>query len=487
MQVDEKHIQSLTLLHTNDVHGRVVQLARTATLVSNIRREVISTGGFCYYLDAGDCEDTTNLESAVTKGAASEAILSAAGCDQAALGNAIPLRYGAEAVEELARHFSKPLLCANLQDKNGNLLPGLAAYHIEKLPNFKLAFIGITAPFPLYQSAYGWHPVDPLDILPGIITEVNNKDARFVIVLSHCGSQVDIELAQKIEGINVIIGGHDHRFIEQPIQINKTLIVQAGNYAEALGRLDLTLDPRSSEILQFHGELLPVKEHILPDERTLHAIRVQTEQVNRLMQEKVGELPSPAVCDEDRECAAGNLLADALRDRVKDAQLAFVVEGHWNNGLEVGTITKMNLYSANRSAGNPARAVLSGAQIKQFLVNALKPENIQKRPHSLRGRAHGWPHVSGMRVVVPREKPEAMQILVQDRPISDTDRFVVAASDLEFSELLNYLPLPDEALTFEVPTIIPEVLEDYLKTKSNLSDFTETRIQFVQHPLFHGS
>lgn len=89
----------LTILHTNDLHGRAQQLLRIANLVRHIRSEVEANGGYCLYLDTGDSEDTSNLENSLTKGSAMESILRGAGCDYVALGNAIPLRYGPEAVE----------------------------------------------------------------------------------------------------------------------------------------------------------------------------------------------------------------------------------------------------------------------------------------------------------------------------------------------------------------------------------------------------
>lgn len=49
---------NLTLLHTNDLHGRVKQVARIGSLVRRIKNEVNSTGGTCLYLDAGDSEDS---------------------------------------------------------------------------------------------------------------------------------------------------------------------------------------------------------------------------------------------------------------------------------------------------------------------------------------------------------------------------------------------------------------------------------------------
>ena len=95
----------LTILHTNDIHGRVHQLSRIATLVRQVRQEVAAHGGYCLYLDAGDSEDSTLLESVLTRGTTMNALLKSAGCDQVALGNAIPIRYGPQAVAESGEPF----------------------------------------------------------------------------------------------------------------------------------------------------------------------------------------------------------------------------------------------------------------------------------------------------------------------------------------------------------------------------------------------
>jgi 2',3'-cyclic-nucleotide 2'-phosphodiesterase (5'-nucleotidase family) len=82
-----------------------------------------------------------------------EAILRAAGCDYAALGNAIPIRYGHQAIADLAEHFGRPLLCANMSDENGNLVVGLEPFSIETLGSLKVGFIGLTAPTPAYETS----------------------------------------------------------------------------------------------------------------------------------------------------------------------------------------------------------------------------------------------------------------------------------------------------------------------------------------------
>jgi 5'-nucleotidase / UDP-sugar diphosphatase len=56
-----------------------------------------------------------------------------------------------------------------------------------------------------------------------------------ILVLSHCGFQADRELAARVPGIDVIVGGHSHTKILQPEQVGRTIIVQAWEHAKALG------------------------------------------------------------------------------------------------------------------------------------------------------------------------------------------------------------------------------------------------------------
>ena len=103
--------ERLTILHTNDVHGRLEGLARVATLVSEARATAAHP---VLYVDAGDIEDTSNRLSNLTKGTAMHRLLSAAGCDASAVGNGGLLRYGPELLERYASAATYPLFLANL-------------------------------------------------------------------------------------------------------------------------------------------------------------------------------------------------------------------------------------------------------------------------------------------------------------------------------------------------------------------------------------
>ena len=458
----------LTILHTNDLHGRVQQLVRIATLVRRIRREVEANAGYCLYLDGGDSEDTSNLESSLTKGSAMEATLRVAGCDYVALGNAIPVRYGPEAVENLAVHFGKPLLCGNMFDQQGSLIKGLEPYAIHTFGKLKVGLIGLTDPMDVYRAVFKLDAREPADVLPGLITQVRAQGAKILILLSHLNSSVDQQLAGSIPGIDVIIGGHDHKQLYPPLAINQTIVAQAGEYGQYLGRLDLEIDQDTGKIIEYRGELIQVEDTIPIDPQAQEAVKSEQERVEEIMRRRVGFLEGAVELSEDSECSAGNLLADALLDRMEGTQVALALAGHWISGLNAGEVTQGQLFAANRSTANPARVELSGKQIQTFLRAALKPENAARRPHSLRGGAVGMPHVAGMRVRYDPQNTDFLEVEIGGKPLLEDKTYIVAATDFEFSEQINYLVIPDEQSEYELPTIMPEVLEDYIRQNSPL-------------------
>ena len=466
----------LTLLHTNDLHGRVHQLSRIATLVHQAREEIAQHGGNCLYLDAGDAEDTTLIESALSRGTTMNVLLRAAGCEHTAMGNAIAVRYGPQAIASLAQAYGKPLLCANLFTPAGEILPGTVPYRILEVAGHAIAVIGFTAPMDFYTNFFKYPAREPIDLLPGLIERVRSEGAKTIIALTHIASDQDIQLATAVSGIDIIIGGHDHKRIAPPLVVNNTLIAQSGQHGEMLGRLDLVIDRDSGKVIQHSGVLIPVTEEIAEDKTVLQAMKEENARIDGLMNKVIGETHVALEATEDSECAAGNLQADAVLAHVKGAQVALMVNGHWVSGLGTGKITQKQLYTANRSAGNPALVHLSGAQIRQWLVAALDPQNVARKIHPLRGRCIGMPGVANLRIVAERARLQEMQVFIGDVPMQDNEQYSVAVTDLEISRLLNYCAIPDEQAQFEVPIVLPEIIEEYLATHSPIESVLMGRI-----------
>lgn len=153
----------------------------------------------------------------------------------------------------------------------------------------------------------------------------------------------------------------------------------------------------------------------------------------------------------------GNLMADALRHYMNGEIGLTVVGQAFKKGFSKGTLKRLDLYDASDSTANPGIATMTGEQLHAVVKKGLDKEFAQDKPRGLRGRVRGLMHVSG--AVVHDGK-----LYVGDEPLQMDRTYQVAASDFEFMSIFGYVPEEwNLQPTFQVPTIIREALEDYLK------------------------
>ena len=118
------------------------------------------------------------------------------------------------------------MLSANIVDRAGNYLPGVRPYIIVERKGIKIAVIGLTTPETPYatkaENVKGLTFLDPARVLPGLLTEVRRKGARLIILLTHLGLDEDKRLAAAVKGIDVIVGGHSHTVVTDPVTVGRT-------------------------------------------------------------------------------------------------------------------------------------------------------------------------------------------------------------------------------------------------------------------------
>jgi len=470
----------LTILHTNDLHAHVEQLPLISAMVRRIREEVAGLGGHTLLWDAGDAEDRVLLESDVTKGAAIAHILSAVGYDAVALGNSAGVTYGPDNIANLASAASYPIMAANLVwSKTGQLVEGLTPYQLLELGPVRLGLVGLTATSDSY-STFGARTYQPQAIVTELMRHLREGGATIITVLSHLGLDGDKDLAQSVDGIDLIVGGHSHDLLEEPLVLNGALIVQAGSYGSHLGRVDLAVDSPSGQIRSSEAHLLPVDTSEV-DAKVVQAIEKQVQEVQRLLGRFVGQTVSFLDLNYFQECALGNFLADALRHRM-GTELAFVVTGMLDEAIREGPITFGDLCRATSSTANPGRTELTGQEILLALNYSLRPEVAQDRPAPMRGNPQGILQVSGLKIQHdPYGDPDeqVVGVLVGNEPLDMGRVYSVASTDWELGHLTEYTHLDQRHVTYDVPTILREAMEEYLAERSPISTTIEGRMQAV--------
>ena len=223
----------LTILHTNDLHGKLSDRA-----AERIAREK-STAEHCLLLDGGDAIPSGNIYYR-PGGEPILARMSELGYDAIAMGNREFhfLGPGLKSKVKLARF---PILCANLHSELelGQLvLPSVVFEVGMKVGVFGLTVPMITKRMMVSKLSPFWFedPVETArDLVPGLKNQVD-----LLIALTHVGLKADMELAQSVPGIDIIVGGHTHAVLDKPVVVGETSIVQAGAWGRYLGRVDVS-------------------------------------------------------------------------------------------------------------------------------------------------------------------------------------------------------------------------------------------------------
>jgi len=198
-------------------------------------------------------------------------------------------------------------------------------------------------------------------------------EPRVVVCLSHSGTDPDPEksedelLAEAVDGIDVIISGHTHTTLEEPIIVNDTYIVSCGEYSKNLGVLTLSLN--GEELTLSDYDLIPVDDSVAEAE----AMTVQIEEYKRMVEEnyltRFGGLTYDQVLAVNpyefdsigdlsayhRESSLGNLIADSYRWAVKEAEgdayvpvdFALTANGVIREPFAAGDITVSDVFNVS--------------------------------------------------------------------------------------------------------------------------------------------
>ncbi len=265
---------SLTILHTNDTHGKVEAQRKwglfdvggvvfRSSLINEIRHENNrKENHHTMLLDGGDILENDPM-SHFYKGEPDILAMNHMKYDATTIGNH-ELGFTIDAFKKLDNLANFPFLSCNLRYLSDEKLIGIP-YIIKEINGIKIGILGVTS----YTVLLNVHKNDLGNIIyeeaestiKKYMAEIKNEGIDYLILLSHLGIEEDREIAEKIDGIDVIIGSHSHTFIHEAEIINDTKIVQAGRYSEAMGRIELEFT--SKKCTSFYYRLMPVGDNEL--------------------------------------------------------------------------------------------------------------------------------------------------------------------------------------------------------------------------------
>jgi sulfur-oxidizing protein SoxB len=285
--------------------------------------------------------------------------------------------YGAARVQELVEKELKgriDFVAQNVrtQDFEDPVFP---AYVLREMNGVSVAVLGQAFPYtPIANPRYfvpDWSFGIREESLQQTVNEARAKGAQVVVLLSHNGMDVDLKLASRVRGIDLILGGHTHDAVPQPVTVanagGKTLVTNAGSNGKFLAVADLQV--KDGKVQEIRYRLLPVFADLLPADAAMQAL------VAKLRAPYEAQLAEPLARAGGLLYRRGNfngsfdqVILDALL-AVKGAQIAFSPGFRWGTTLLPGdTITREHVMDQTAiTYPMTTLADMTGAQIKTVL------------------------------------------------------------------------------------------------------------------------
>ncbi len=442
----------LNILHINDFHSRIEAInkydstcsaeeagknecfggiARMKTAIDTRRNEL--SGGNVLVLDAGD-QFQGSLFYTTYKSAPIAEFMNGIGFDAMAIGN----HEFDDGPEELARFIAAlkfPMVSGNtLAGLNTPIADKYKPYIVKEFGGEKVAIVSVLASDTDETSSPGKDVLfaDEIGYLKDAVKEIQAAGVNKIVLLSHVGYVKDQEIAKAVDGIDVVVGGHSHTLLsstdEKAAGPYPTLvkspsgvdvpIVTAYAYSKYLGDLKVVFDD-AGVVKSAEGAPKLLDASVKPDEGYTAKVAELAGPIEELKKKEIGQ--SADVIDGSREvcrvkeCSMGNLVADAMVDRVKDQGITIAIHngGGLRASIDGGVVTMGEVLTVLPFQNTLATFQLKGADIVAALENGLG---------QIEEGAGRFPQVSGLKYSFDKSKPAGSRVISVE--VKEGDAFV---------------------------------------------------------------
>jgi 5'-nucleotidase len=433
---------TLHILHVNDVHSRIEQVnafgstcgandaaegkclggaARMATKIAELRDGFRAAGGNVIVLDAGD-QFQGSLMYTTYKGAVEAEMMERIGFDAMALGNH-EFDDGPEGLAAFLDRVSFPVISGNIDLSRSNLLAGRVQNHVVlEVGGQKIGLVSALATTTVDTSSPGPEVIfqDEIESLKADVAALEAEGVNKIIAVTHVGFPLDKEIAAKVPGVDAVVGGHTHTYLSAtdpkrqgayPTWVDAegggiVPVVQAGAYSMYLGHLELTFDD-AGDLIFAGGNTILLDASVAQDEGIETRIKELAGPIEELKARVVAEATEALDGERERcrqqECVLGNVIAQAMLDRVKDQgiQIALQNGGGIRASIDAGPVTMGEVLTVL-----PFQNTLSTFQVTgETIVAAL--ENGVSTVEDGGGR---FPQVAGLKYTFDPAAPKGARV-----------------------------------------------------------------------------
>lgn len=498
---------SLTILHTNDFHARFEPISKydsgcsadsnaegkcfggSARLVTAVA-EARARSNNSILVDGGDQFQGT-LFYTYYKGKAAAEMMNKLGYDGMTVGNH-EFDDGPEVLRGFMDAVTFPILMSNADVSKEELLADtLMKSTVIERGGEKIGLIGLTPEDTDELASPGPNVTfsDPVAAVQGEVDKLTGMGVNKIIVLSHSGYGVDQHVAANTTGVDVIVGGHSNTYLSNtsdrakgpyPTMVGNTAIVQAYAYGKFLGELNVTFND-AGEITEAKGEPIIMDAAVAEDADTKARITELAGPLEEIRQQVVASADAAikgdrAVC-RVQECAMGNLVADAMLDRVADqgVTIAIANSGGLRASIDAGDVTMGEVLTVL-----PFQNTLSTFQVSgQTVIDAL--ENGVSQVEEVKGR---FPQVAGLKFtwdssVAPNEGRVMDVMVMKDgawAPIDPAATYTLVSNNYVRGGGDGYKMFRSAENAYDYGPDLADVTAEYMAKNAPYAPYTDGRI-----------
>ncbi|MGR1580516.1 thiosulfohydrolase SoxB [Thalassobius sp. S69A] len=272
---------------------------------------------------------------------------------------------GSERVREIVADLPFAALGANIYDAEWDEpAEDFAPYKMFERGGVKIAVIGQAFPYMPIANPRWMFPEYSFGIrderMQEVVEEVRAAGAELVVMLSHNGFDVDKKMASRVQGIDVILSGHTHDALPEPVLVGDTIIIASGSNGKFVSRVDL--DVREGRMMGFRHKLIPIFSDVIePDAAVTAVIDEQRAPYEAAMSEVIGKTDSLLYRRGNFNGTWDDLICDALLSE-READIAMSPGVRWGPSILPGQeITREDIWNAtSMTYGQAYRTEMTG-------------------------------------------------------------------------------------------------------------------------------
>jgi len=512
----------LDLLHVNDIHVRMEETNKysaacrladkdrgkcfggVARLATAVKKEKES-GKNILWLNAGDFYQGTVWYSHF-KWRVVARFNSLLNFDAMTLGNH-EFDDGVKGLVPFLRNQTVPFVVSNIDT---SLTPDLDNLYqpsvVLEVGGRKVGVVGYLTPETLEVSNPGALIInDELEPVAKEVARLEAEGVDIIIGLGHSGYQRDMELAKKIPGLDVVVGGHTHSFLYSatpnpsnnvvegpyPTIVKKSdgsgreaAVVQAFAYTKYLGKIRLTFDD-SGHLTNWSGNPILLDKHVLEDAKVAEELRGWRSELDKIGKDLVGFTNVVLFNTREAESNIGNLVTDAMvwayRESQEDVRLSLVNSGGIRASFDQGNITMEDLLMSF-----PFRNTFDIVSIRGHILRKVFEHSVASMGPEGRNEAGRFLQVGGFKLKFDLRRPRLQRLVLaevpcdncplQYEPIKDDQLYKVVMTEYVAGGGDGFKIIAENKEKHLQGPLDTDILREYIKARSPLNYKVEERI-----------